>query len=88
MRRRKKQEAYNKAHGIIPTTIVSSIKDIGLTKGESEEKKEKIKRRLSEKERRELIAKLELEMDMYAANLEFEKAAIIRDQIEELRQQR
>jgi excinuclease ABC subunit B len=85
MRRRTRQEAYNKEHGITPKTIISAIKDIGLTKGDKTDKKDGQKRRLSDKERRDMIVKLELEMDMYAANLEFEKAAIIRDQIEALK---
>ena len=57
-------------------------------KGEDKKKRdEKRKKKMSYKERQEMAAKLELEMDMYAANLEFEKAALIRDQIEELKKQ-
>ena len=40
---------------------------------------------MNAKDTKELITKLELEMDIYAANLEFEKAASLRDQIEELK---
>ncbi len=86
-RRRKIQEQYNEEHGIVPKTIVSKIKDIGMTKSDvpDSERRSKSKKKLSSNDKRDMIAKLELEMDMYAINLEFEKAAIIRDQIEELK---
>ena len=82
-RRRALQIDYNTAHGLTPKTIISSIKDIGL-----ESKKKKLElpnRKLSTKEKNRLIAKLELEMDFHAANLDFEKAAELRDQIDLLK---
>ena len=81
-RRRKIQTDYNQKHGITPTTIVSSIKDLEMTHSA---KKDKTKIRLSDKDKKALVAKLELEMDIYAANLEFEKAAELRDKIEALK---
>ncbi len=83
--RREAQIKYNKEHGITPKTIISSVKDIGLTKGDKSKGKEGKRKKLSYKEKQELIVKLELEMDMYASNLEFEKAALVRDQIEDLK---
>ena len=82
-RRRKIQNKYNKTHGITPKTIVSSIKELGF-KGKShladiEESKEK---------RENQIRRLELEMDVAAANLDFELAAEIRDTLIELRRKK
>lgn len=87
-RRRTLQIAYNTEHGIIPQTIISSIKDLGM---ESKKTKDTAARAsittLPKKELRKLIGKLEFEMDMLSANLEFEKAAEIRDQLVEARAQ-
>ncbi len=82
-RRREVQTAYNKEHGITPKTVISSIKDIGI---ESNKKREDYSTK-SQKELKKLKNKLLLEMDIYAANLEFEKAADIRDQLEEVEKQ-
>jgi len=82
-RRRILQTEYNTAHGITPKTIISKIKDLGL---ESKKKKfEMPDRKLTSKEKKQLMAKLELEMDFHAANLDFEEAAQLRDQIELLK---
>lgn len=87
-RRRALQMQYNKKMGIEPKTIISSIKDLGM---ESKKTKEKVARSslttLPKKDLRKLIHKLEFEMDMYSANLEFEKAADLRDQLLEAQQQ-
>ena len=81
-KRRSIQIAYNEKHGIDPTTIISSIKDLGF---EGKKKKSDVPRKkMTAKDLRKLIAKLELEMDIHAANLDFEKAAEIRDEIEDL----
>jgi excinuclease ABC subunit B len=77
-RRRAVQEVYNRAHGITPTTIVSSIKEIGL-KG-----KRLVKTEYSG-DPRAVLKRLELEMDVAASNLDFELAAELRDKISELR---
>ena len=81
--RRAKQQAYNEAHDITPRTIVSSIKDLGFTR--KQPKDAALDGKLSTKEKTKLIAQLELEMDFFAANLEFEKAAAIRDRIARLK---
>lgn len=78
-RRRKVQIDYNKKHWITPTTIISSIKDLGFR----DKKEEKV---LVPKwvDKEAYIRRLELEMDIAAANLDFEKAAELRDAILEL----
>lgn len=73
--RRGIQHAHNVEHGIDPTTVFSSIKDIGISS--KKKKNEGIDPKFGEKE----IRRLELEMDIAAANMEYEKAAEIRDTI-------
>ena len=85
-RRRELQDAYNKAHGIVPKTIVKSVRDLleissdAAGTSRSEEK-------MSRKEREETIARLEKEMRQAAKMLEFEYAAQLRDRIIRLRGQ-
>ena len=79
-RRRSVQEAYNEAHGITPTTIVSSIKEIGL-------KGKKLAKTDYSGDPRAVLKRLELEMDVAASNLDFEMAAELRDKISELREE-
>ena len=79
--RREKQIEYNKIHNITPKTVYSSIKEIWI---ESKAKK-KDYANLDKKTIEKQIKKLELEMDIAAANLEFEKAAELRDMILELK---
>lgn len=79
-RRRAVQEAYNEAHGITPTTIVSSIKEIGL-------KGKKLAKTDYSGDPRAVLKRLELEMDVAASNLDFEMAAELRDKISELREE-
>jgi excinuclease ABC subunit B len=78
-RRRKIQIAYNEKHGITPTTIISSIKDLGF-----KEKKEVPSSIPKGIDKETYIRRLELEMDIAAANMDFEKAAELRDIILEL----
>lgn len=78
-KRRKIQIAYNEKHNITPTTIISSIKDLGF-----KEKKEVISAIPKGIDKEVYIRRLELEMDIAAANLDFEKAAELRDIILEL----
>ena len=75
-RRRAIQEAYNTEHGITPTTIVSSIKEIGL-KGKKKDPTED----LLPSDLETHIKRLELEMDIASANLDFELAAELRDDL-------
>ncbi|WP_367306765.1 excinuclease ABC subunit UvrB [Alicyclobacillus acidocaldarius] len=88
-RRRQKQIAYNREHGITPQTVRKAVRDvIESTKvAESEEDYVAVAekaQKLSGRERKELIAKLEQEMKAAAKALEFERAAELRDMIMEL----
>ena len=81
-RRRRIQEQYNKEHNIIPKTINKSVRDtiraVDVEDIGVEYKLEK------EEDIKETITKLTDEMLKYAAEMEFEKAAEIRDKIKEL----
>ena len=83
-RRRKIQNDYNKAHGIEPKTIIKSVRDLIEISGDAEEESRPLKK-LSIKELRETIKKLEKEMQQASKMLEFEYAALLRDRIIELR---
>ena len=85
-RRRKKQTAYNKAHGIVPQTVVKDVRDL-LRLGESGEdaRHERSGVRMTEAERRMEIERLEKQMKEAARMLEFEIAADLRDRIIQLR---
>ncbi|ACV57469.1 excinuclease ABC subunit UvrB [Alicyclobacillus acidocaldarius] len=88
-RRRQKQIAYNREHGITPQTVRKAVRDvIESTKvAESEEDYVAVAekaQKLSGRERKELIAKLEQEMKAAAKALKFERAAELRDMIMEL----
>ncbi len=90
-RRRTIQDEYNKAHGIVPKTVVKGIRDI-IEVGTTEEKSGKrgkkgdlSERKLSKSEKEKLIAELTAEMKRAAQKLEFEQAAFLRDQIKKLR---
>ncbi len=80
-RRRKIQDDYNKAHGIVPKTIVKSIRELIEIGQVDKDEGKRGKRKLSDKEKDELIAKLEKEMKEASKRLEFEYAAVLRDQI-------
>lgn len=90
-RRRKKQEAYNQANGIEPMTIIKGIYDLSerLTTSTAiaEEKADyrATKKSLPVNELKHVLAQLEKEMKEAAKNLEFERAAEIRDSVYELR---
>ena len=86
-RRREKQDAFNQAHGIIPKTVIKSVRDlleIGVSESTQAERKGETQA-LTKQQRAERIAKLEKEMKQAAKMLEFELAAALRDQIIELR---
>ncbi len=86
-RRRDKQDAFNQAHGIVPKTIVKEVRGV-LNLAEDEEKSAhdaRLKHKMSRAERDAAIAKLEKEMRDASKRLEFEYAAVLRDQIIELR---
>ena len=85
-RRRAKQDAFNKAHGIVPRTVKKSVRDlIEISKSTSRGGYDKNEPQLTRQQRMELIAKLEKEMKQAAKMLEFEMAAALRDQIIRLR---
>ena len=91
-RRRGIQMAYNEAHGITPATIDKEIRDlISELIDDDEEQADplavEISEATSEEEIHALIADLTKQMQEAAANLEFEKAATLRDGIEELRRE-
>ena len=89
-RRRRIQDEYNKAHGIVPKTIIKGIRDI-IDMGASSEDKgksraDKKKKKLTASEREKLIEQYTREMKDAARSLEFEKAAYLRDEIKKLRE--
>jgi len=88
-RRRAKQEAYNKKHGITPQTIIKKIHDMQEMK--KMEAKRQVKhydgKKVPREERERILEGMEIEMDIAAQNMEFEKAAEIRDEIERLREE-
>lgn len=89
-RRRRIQIAYNEEHGIVPKSVSKSVKDvIEISAGNVLKARdaEKGKAKLTPKQRRELIDRLTEDMKKAAAMLEFEQAALIRDQILKLKKQ-
>jgi excinuclease ABC subunit B len=85
-RRRQVQEAYNKEHDITPQGIRKAIKDINeRVQAVAETRVPYTVTPISKEEISQLIKQLESQMKAAAKNLEFEKAAIIRDRISELR---
>ena len=91
-RRREIQMAYNEAHGITPATIDKEIRDLISELDDDDEKPTdslgvEISETTSEEEIHTLIADLTNQMQEAAANLEFEKAATLRDGIAELKRE-
>ena len=91
-RRREIQMAYNEAHGITPATIDKEIRDLINELDDDDEKPTdslgvEISETTSEEEIHTLIADLTNQMQEAAANLEFEKAATLRDGIAELKRE-
>ena len=84
-RRRKIQDDFNKAHGIVPQTIRKGVREMVEISHSAEEASKLSKKKLSDRERAETIARLEKEMKEASRMLEFEYAALLRDQIIELR---
>ena len=85
-RRRAKQQAYNEKNGIVPKTIIKSVRElleISDSKGVSAHKESGV--RMTRREREEAIEKLEKKMKEAAKMLEFEYAAELRDRIIRLR---
>jgi len=86
-RRRKKQDEFNRAHGIVPKTIVKSVRElVDLSHGEEEaEHAVRLKNNMTKRELDAAVEKLEKEMKEASKRLEFEYAAVLRDRIIELR---
>ena len=85
-RRRKIQESYNEEHNIIPRTIIKDVRNVlEATKVVTEEETKEVKKNLNKKEKSALIKKYTAEMMESAKNLQFERAAQLRDMIEELK---
>ena len=86
-RRREKQDAYNQAHGIVPRTIIKSVRDVLELTADDEDngprRSDGVK--MTEKEKQKEIARLEQAMAKASKMLEFEYAAVLRDRIIELR---
>ena len=85
-RRRKIQEAYNEEHNITPQGIKKTIKDIAQrVQAVAETRTPYLVTPIDTEEMARLIKRLESQMKAAAKNLEFEKAALLRDRITELR---
>ncbi|MBQ2895551.1 MAG: excinuclease ABC subunit UvrB [Oscillospiraceae bacterium] len=82
-RRRAIQTAYNAEHGIVPKTIVKSVRELIEISGPAVQTKSGVK--MTESERRAEIERLEKEMRKAAKMLEYEYAALLRDRLIELR---
>ena len=84
-KRREIQNEFNMKNNITPESINSSIKDITEKLKSKEENKEIINSEINKEDAFKIIKKLEKEMKSFAKSMEFEKAALIRDQIQEIR---
>lgn len=84
-RRRSIQTAFNKEHGIVPKTIIKEVREVLEITSKKKIEEKSSKKKLSAKERSELIEKLTIEMKNAAKMLEFEHAAYLRDKIKELK---
>lgn len=85
-RRRKIQTEFNKKHGITPTTIKKNIAEI-IQVTKSTENVEEVKEEFSQEQIENIIINLETEMYKAAEELDFEKAAQIRDQIAKMKRE-
>ena len=86
-RRRQLQQAFNEAHGITPTTVMKSVRDlleIGRAPDAKTKQRERKRAAMSEDELHLLICSTEEKMLQAAANLDFELAAKLRDKLFEL----
>ncbi|MDR3578289.1 MAG: excinuclease ABC subunit UvrB [Anaerolineaceae bacterium] len=92
-RRRTKQIAYNKAHGIEPVSIIKAVYDLTerltqqavVAESKAEYKAGSGVKGIPQKELKRIISEIEVQMKESAKNLEFEQAAVLRDQLYELR---
>ena len=84
-RRREIQDAYNQAHGIVPKTIIKSVRDLIEISSPTAERKGRTGVKMTKVEKEKEIARLEKQMKEAARMMEYEYAAILRDQIIQLR---
>ncbi len=88
-RRRKIQQKYNEEHNIVPQTIIKDVRDVIEATKVSEEQAtyetSEINEKLTSKDKKKLIKKYTEEMMEAAKNLQFERAAELRDIIEDLK---
>ena len=79
--RRERQMAFNEEHGIVPQSVVRPVQESLRQKREEEKDELAVSESLSENEVKKLIKELEKEMLEAVRKLEFEKAALLRDQV-------
>ena len=84
-RRRELQNAYNQEHGVTPKTIIKSVRDLIEISSPTAERKGRSGVKMTKAEKEKEIARLEKQMKEAAKMMEYEYAAVLRDQIIELR---
>ncbi len=84
-RRREIQNAYNEANGIVPKTVVKSVRDLIEISSPTAERKGRTGVKMTKAEKEREIARLEKQMKEAARMMEYEYAAVLRDQIIQLR---
>ena len=84
-RRRDIQNAYNEAHGIVPKTVIKSVRDLIEISSPTAERKGRGGVKMTKAEKEKESARLEKQMKEAARMMEYEYAAVLRDQIIELR---
>ena len=84
-RRRQIQDEYNKAHGIVPKTIIKSVRDLIEISSSTAERKGRSGIKMTKAEKEKEITRREKQMKEAARMMEYEYAAVLRDQIIELR---
>jgi excinuclease ABC subunit B len=83
--RREKQTQFNLEHGIVPTTIVKSVRELLEISSNTSRRKKRGNAKLTPEEREAEIKRLEKEMSAASKMLEFEHAATLRDELIKLR---
>ena len=84
-RRREIQDSYNKAHGVVPRTVIKSVRDLIEISSPTAEARGRNGVKMTKAEKEKEIARLEKQMREAARMMEYEYAALLRDQIIELR---
>ncbi|MGM9669418.1 MAG: excinuclease ABC subunit UvrB [Faecousia sp.] len=87
-RRRGIQMRYNEEHGIVPKTIIKSVRDLIEISAPTAERKGRTGVKMTKAEKEKEISRLEKQMKEAARMMEYEYAALLRDQIIELRGQK